>query len=294
MAYLLAGPLVALIGIGAVFFVLRRKSEEKHSMYSARRQQIEHKVKAARQRTLAPHGHAPKPHEQPAPAAAQPSPFDQHQQVQPTVAYQYEAAAYEAPPAAPPPAPPTRPQEAPAAPMPWETPSAPAAEPAPASTGWDFPPATTVPPEPVYPAPAAPPEPFRPAPEPTPMPPSEPAWTPAPKPAEPLAPAQTMASTTSATAAGSWEIVSSTKESAATVAPESGKKKKGGKAEATATGSSWEVSSGGAPGMEAEEAEAKRPSGAIVAVAQYAVLVVGLVMVLIGVLVMVANSHVAP
>jgi hypothetical protein len=36
---------------------------------------------------------------------------------------------------------------------------------------------------------------------------------------------------------------------------------------------------------------AKRPSGTIVAVAQYAILVVGLVMVLIGVLVMVANSH---
>jgi hypothetical protein len=46
--------------------------------------------------------------------------------------------------------------------------------------------------------------------------------------------------------------------------------------------------------MEAEEAESRRPSGTIVAVAQYAVLVVGLVMVLIGVLVMVANSHVTP
>jgi len=293
MAYLLAGPVVALIGIGAVFFVLRRKSEEKRSMYSARRQQIEHKVKAARQRTLAPHGHAPKPLEQPAATGVQPSPFDQHQQVQPTVAYQYQAPAYEAPPVAPPAAPPTRPQEAPAAPMPWETPSTPAAAPATASSGWDFPPATTVPPEPVYPVPA-PREPFRPAPEPTPMPPSEPVWTPAPKPAEPLAPAQTVASAASATAAGSWEVVSSTKESAATVAPEAGKKKKGGKAAATATGSSWELSSGDAPGMEAEEAETKRPSGTIVAVAQYAVLVVGLVMVLIGVLVMVANSHVTP
>ena len=40
-----------------------------------------------------------------------------------------------------------------------------------------------------------------------------------------------------------------------------------------------------------EEAEVRRPS-AIPAIAQYAVLVVGLVMVLIGVLVMVANSHV--
>jgi hypothetical protein len=44
--------------------------------------------------------------------------------------------------------------------------------------------------------------------------------------------------------------------------------------------------------MEADEPEVRRSSGTIVAVAQYAVLVVGLVMVLIGVLVMVANSHV--
>jgi len=82
MAYLLAGPMVAIIGIVAVFFVLRRKSVEKRSMYSARRSQIEHKVRAARQRTLAPHGHAPKAAEQP--AGAQPSPFDQSN-VQPTI-----------------------------------------------------------------------------------------------------------------------------------------------------------------------------------------------------------------
>src|SRR5437016_11902512 len=115
MAYLLAGPLVALIGIGAVFFVLRRKSVEKRSMYSARRSQIEHKVRAARQRTLTPHGHAEKPAEA-APAGA--SPFEQTQ-VQPTVAYQTPA--YEAPPVAPQP---PRPQEQPSAPMPWDTPSA--------------------------------------------------------------------------------------------------------------------------------------------------------------------------
>jgi hypothetical protein len=54
-------------------------------------------------------------------------------------------------------------------------------------------------------------------------------------------------------------------------------------------GSSWELASGMAPGDEADQ-EFKRPS-ATVALAQYAVLVVGLVMVLIGVLVMVANSH---
>ncbi|HET7420256.1 MAG TPA: hypothetical protein VFL27_07735 [Candidatus Dormibacteraeota bacterium] len=287
MLYLLAGPLVALVGIGAVFFVLRHKSEEKRSMYSARRQQIEHKVKAARQRTLAPHGHAPKHAEQTA-MAPQASPFEQ-QQAQPTVAYQYQAPAYEAPPVAPPPAPAAEP--APSGPMPWETTSAPAAAAAPA-TSWDFPPATTMPPEPAYTPPAAP-EPFRPAPEPTPMAPSEPAWTPAPKPAEPLAPAQTVAPAASATAAGSWEIVSSPKDSAATTAaPEGGKKKKGKSAEA-ASGSSWSLASGDAPGAEADdESESRRPSGTIVAVAQYAVLVVGLVMVLIGVLVMVANSHV--
>jgi hypothetical protein len=276
MAYILGGPVVALLGIAAVFFVLRRKSEEKRSMYSARRQQIEHKVRAARQRTLTPHGHAPKAADQP--AAAQPSAFDQARQVQPTVAYQYQAPAYEAPPVASPP-PPPRAEPAPAAPMPWDTPAAPD----PASTGWDFPPATTTP------APAAPtPEPFRPAPEPTPMPPSEPSWTPAPRPAEPLAPAQSVAAAASSTAAGSWEVVSATKDSASTAAPK-GKKGKG----ASETGSAWSLASGDSPGMEGdEETELKRPSGTIVAVAQYAVLVVGLVMVLIGVLVMVANSHV--
>lgn len=287
MAYLLAGPLVAIIGIMAVFFVLRRKSVEKRSMYSARRSQIEHKVRAARQRTLAPHGHAPKPVEQPVEQAA--SPFDQ-KGLQPTVTYQ--APAYQPPPVAPPPA--RTPQQAPSSPMPWETPAAASTQapaPAPASTGWDFPPATTVPPEPSYTVPPmAPVEPFRPAPEPTPMAPSEPAWTPAPKPAEPLAPAQTVAPAASSTSAGSWSIVSTSKESAETVSPQTkGKKKKGG--DAAPTGS-WELASGVAPGMEADEPEVKRPSGTIIAVAQYAVLVVGLVMVLVGVLVMVANSHV--
>src|SRR6266852_4832675 len=73
MLYLAAGPLVAIVGIVAVFFVLRRKSVEKRSMYSARRSQIEHKVRAARQRTLAPHGHVEKP---PEPGPAAPSSFD--------------------------------------------------------------------------------------------------------------------------------------------------------------------------------------------------------------------------
>jgi hypothetical protein len=57
--------------------------------------------------------------------------------------------------------------------------------------------------------------------------------------------------------------------------------------------SSWQLASGNAPGEagEAEDDGVKTPS-VLVAIAQYAVLVVGLVMVLIGVFVMIANSHV--
>src|SRR4029077_482145 len=49
-----AGPLVVVIGIVSVFFVMRHKRVQEKSMYSARRGQIERKVRAARQRTLAP------------------------------------------------------------------------------------------------------------------------------------------------------------------------------------------------------------------------------------------------
>src|SRR5579864_7663429 len=89
---LIVGPGVALIGIVSVFFVLRRKSVDKRSMYSARRSQIEHKVRAARQRTLAPHGRTEKPDEAAGPA----SPFGGTQAPIAT----YEASAYEPPPAA--------------------------------------------------------------------------------------------------------------------------------------------------------------------------------------------------
>ena len=76
-----------------------------------------------------------------------------------------------------------------------------------------------------------------------------------------------------------------------TTDPEARLAKKGkGKEEQVA--GSWQLASGDAPGMDSEEAELRRSSGTLMAVAQYAVLVVGLVMVLIGVLVMVANSHV--
>jgi hypothetical protein len=270
MAYLIAGPLVALVGIVSVFFVLRRKSVEKRSMYSARRSQIEHKVRAARQRTLTPRGRSDR---HAAPTAMIAEPTMEAPSAQPTMTW--ETPAYSAPPVAPPP--PSQPiwetpgSPAPtAAPMPWDPPSAPAPEAAPADPGWS-PPA---------------PEPFRPAPEPTPMAPSEQAWTPAPVPAtEPVAPLKPAASSASATAAGSWEVVSADKGSA--VAAESdGKKRKGGDT------SQWELASGEPPRDEADEPEAKRPAGNLMAIAQYAILVVGLVMVLIGVLVMVANSHV--
>src|SRR5437588_1452024 len=267
MAYLLAGPLVALIGIGAVFFVLRRKSVDKRSMYSARRSQIEHKVRAARQRTMAPHGRSETP-AQPVPAAETPFAATQIQEKATT----WQAPAYEPPPAArPAPVPPPR-HEEPAAPPPWEQPSIPA----PAPSSFDYP---------AEPAPPPPPEPFRPAPEPTPMPsPSEPAWTPAPRPAEPM-PMEPVAPAASATSAGAWSVVSTSKDSAA-AEPESKKKDR------SAPASSWQLASGDSPVLDAEEPTAKRSSGTLMAVAQYAILVVGLVMVLIGVLVMVANSHV--
>src|SRR5256885_7594958 len=137
MAYLIAGPLVALVGIVAVFFVLRRKSVEKRSMYSARRSQIEHKVRAARQRTLTPRGRSERQAEQTTAAAA----TEFAPQAQQTVTY--ETPAYEPPPVAAPAAPPSRPEQAP---PPWETPDSPAPAPS-----FDYPEA---PPEPAYTPPA--------------------------------------------------------------------------------------------------------------------------------------------
>ncbi len=271
MAYLIAGPLIALVGIVAVFFVLRRKSVEKRSMYSARRSQIEHKVRAARQRTLAPRGRSERHQQEPTMTAATGyAPAD----VQQTVTY--DAPAYTAPPVAPP-----APVQ-PAAPTPWETASAPAPAPTPS---FDYPPAApAAPAEPAWNPP--PPEPFQPAPQPAPRPSgSEPAWTPAPAPAaEPVAPLEpaAAASASSSTAAG-WSVVNTEKDGSTTEQSD-GKKKKGGDA------SAWQLASGEAPGMDAGEPEIKRPNN-LMAIAQYAVLVVGLVMVLIGVMVMVANSQ---
>src|SRR2546428_10731785 len=109
-----AGPLVAIVGTVAVFFVLRRKSVDKRSMYSARRSQIEHKVRAARQRTMAPHGRSEKP-SQPVPAAESPLAATQVQETATT----WQTPAYEPPPpsARPAPGPPPR-HEEPAAPPP--------------------------------------------------------------------------------------------------------------------------------------------------------------------------------
>jgi hypothetical protein len=95
---------------------------------------------------------------------------------------------------------------------------------------------------------------------------------------------------TPAGAGAAWSIVGDSR--AGSAEPESGKKKskKDREREKQAEGAPWQLSTGLMPGDEAGE-EIKRPSAAI-AIAQYAVLVVGLVMVLIGVVVMVANSHV--
>jgi hypothetical protein len=89
-----------------------------------------------------------------------------------------------------------------------------------------------------------------------------------------------------------WEIVGAgvPGEPAPERAEKKEKKAKKGKETQGQTGASWQLAAGELPGDEAEDI-VKKPSAAI-AVAQYAVLVVGLVMVLIGVVVMVANSHV--
>ena len=84
---LLIGPDVAIIGIVAVVFVMRHKSVEKRSMYSSRRSQIEHKVRAARQRTLAP-GRRENPDKS----------FDQTAAAAPAPTLTYETSAYAAPP----------------------------------------------------------------------------------------------------------------------------------------------------------------------------------------------------
>jgi hypothetical protein len=258
IAYIV-GPAAALIGIMSVFFVMRRKSVEKRSMYSARRSQIEHKVRAARQRTLTPHGRVERPAEAPAEAPAA-SPTWGPPQATPMVTY--EPSAFESPPAAAPPPPVNAPK-------------------APGRSPWDVgPTAPESQPEPFMPAP----EPFTPAPQPTfpPAPsPAEPAWTPGPASAgaaTPFGPAQPAAS---APANAGWSVVSDTKDAAMGESQPKKKDKKG------STTSAWSLASGDAPGSE-PDGGVKKPSAAV-AIAQYAVFVVGLIMVLIGILVMVAS-----
>ncbi len=88
----------------------------------------------------------------------------------------------------------------------------------------------------------------------------------------------------------SWEIVGDAK---AATAQEPARKSKGKKKDkqAAATGSPWQLASGEAATEEGAAEEAKAPNP-VMAIAQYAVIVVGLLMVLIGVLIMVANSKV--
>ena len=268
---LIIGPAAALLGIVAIFFVLRRKSVDKRSMYSARRSQIEHKVRAARQRTLTPHGRAEKPEEAAAPA----SPFGGTQAPVAT----YEPSAYEPPPAA-------------AAPAVRGVPDAPTSSP------WDVGPTVAPPNQFDAPAPSqfeapvpgqyeAPPPapPYEPAP-------SEPVWTPAPAPADPAAPAEPIRPAATAASPAAWSVVGEAKEAAETTAPQPKKRKGKDKDQEVAPSGSWTLASGNAPSDEPEDDVVPKAPGQAVAIAQYAIIVVGLVAVLIGVLIMVAGSTV--
>lgn len=167
----------------------------------------------------------------------------------------YEKSAFEGPPVAPPPAP-----------M------------APPNQSWDVGP-TATPPAPSYtPTPAAP--------EPPPPSEREPVWTPTPPEPAPAPAVKASPPAPTAVPAGagaSWSIVGGESKDGA-ISARDGKKKKKGRGDVQT--SAWELNAADETGD-----EVKRPSAAL-AIAQYAVLVVGLVMVLIGVMVMLANSHV--
>jgi hypothetical protein len=253
---LFIGPAVAVIGIVAVVFVMRHKSVEKRSMYSSRRSQIEHKVRAARQRTLAPHGRADK------------SRPPEESTIPPAPTLTYETSAFAGPPVAPPPKKSHGPQPV------WDAGSTAAAAPS----------------SPTYSAPVQPPPAYEAPPLPYEAPAAEPAWTPTPEPArpEPFAPAAA-AQTTSADAGAAWSVVGETKTAPEPEAPKKKRSKQDAISQATGA---WQLASGDvAGGEEAEDDGPKKPS-AVIAIAQYALLVVGLVTVLIGVLVTVANSKV--
>jgi hypothetical protein len=248
---LFIGPAVAVIGIVAVVFVMRHKSVEKRSMYSSRRSQIEHKVRAARQRTLAPHGRADK------------SRPPEESTIPPAPTLTYETSAFAGPPVAPPPKKPHGAQPV------WDTGSTSAAAPS----------------TPTYSAPVQPPPAYEAPPYEAPS--AEPAWTPTPEPAQPEpAPAAAAAQTASADAGAAWSVVGETKTAAEPEAPKKKRSKQDAISQATGA---WQLASGDVAGEEADDDGPKRPS-AVMAIAQYALLVVGLVTVLIGVIVTVANS----
>ena len=235
---------MALIGIISVFFVLRHKSVEKRSMYSSRRSNLERKVKAARQRTLAPRGRGGK------------APTEAEIAATPMTA----APAYQAP------ATQTQSWDMPAAPAPVYEPPPPAPVPV-----YEPPPA----------APSAPVEPSTPTPsqpEWTPAP-AEAVWTPAPSADIPRAREPEPVAAQPVVPAGegaAWSIVGDARPGDDTQDKDK-EKDKGKKKVKAAAGNAWELSSGEAPGEE-EDDEPKKPSAAM-ALAQYAVLVVGLVMV---------------
>lgn len=233
----LIGALAALVGVVAVFFVMRHRSVQTKSMYSSRRAQIEHKVRAARQRTLGPQKH-------PAVAAAPGAPAG------PVEIVTDVAPAY--------------------APPPGESPSPPSRH------VWDIGPTAPAPAPPQAPrAPAPPPPVFVPAPEPpTEQLPPEPVWTPT------QADAQQPAAAAAGGEAG-WEVVREPGEPGTPASAGRGKSRQ-------PAGAGWEIVGG--PNADDADDGAKRPS-AVLAVAQYVVLVLGLMIVLFGVLVMVADSH---
>lgn len=292
MIPVIVGAAVSLIGVVAVVFVIRRKSEDKksRSMYSARRSQIEHKVRAARERTLAPHGRAEKPPEAPPPPAGSSifAPATSAPQVY------YEPSAYRPAPAAPAEVelPPQMPQGSP-----WEVgPTGPSPFGAPPEpVPGQYPPSQPPPAEPAYPAPAEPAYPppgepaYAPPGEPAYAPPAEPAYAPAPSepvwtPAASAPPLEAAEPATPAASPGSWSVVSESKESATTSDDKPTKKQKKDPGSAA-----WQLASGNEP--DAEDAEVVKGPGPVVAIAQYAVLVMGLVMVLIGLFVLIANLH---
>lgn len=279
---LLVGPFVAAVGLVAVIFVMRHRSVQEKSMYSARRSQIERKVRAARQRTLAPTGRHPEKDEAASAEQAFTASGMEAKAAVPTATW--GPTARPEPQAPPPPPPPS-----PSSPQTWEV--GPTVPPPPPST----PPPTPPPYKPSAP-PYTPPEPASSPPEPA-YTPQEPeyappqpgypdsTWTPAPP--EPFTPSREPEPQVTSPAGGgaAWSIVNDARSATAEPVPD----KKSKKDQQAQTGS-WQLASGSLPGDDPGD-EIRRPS-ATLAVAQYAVLVVGLVMVLIGVVVMLANSHV--